>query len=105
MIKNLCNPIISVLVSIFLNEVLYVYYQTAELLKTCQKKFLIIAGHNKLFDGPHPAVMRKKVPKINIIGCFSWRMAFKKFSDKILLDNNVTYLLGFFFQNMCIIWG
>ena len=33
------------------------------------------------------------MPKINIIGHLSSRMSLKKFSEKILLDNNVTGLL------------
>ena len=44
----------------------------------------------------------KKMPKNNI-GVFSSRMLFKKFSDKILLDSNVTSLLEKFFSKMYII--
>ena len=33
------------------------------------------------------------MPKINIIGHLSSRMSLKKFSEKILLDNNMTGLL------------
>ena len=48
---SLCSPIIPIPVSIFFNEILYLYYQIVGLLVTCQKKFLTITDHNKLFDG------------------------------------------------------
>ena len=75
----------------------YILPETAVLLKTCQKTFLTIIDLNKLFDDPYTAIVREKMPKINIICHFSSGMPFKKFSDKVLLDNNVNYLLEKFF--------
>ena len=60
---------------------------------TCQKRFLTIIDHNKLFGGLYPAIMRGKIPKISIMGHFLSRASLKKFSDKIFVGNNVTYLL------------
>ena len=51
-----------------------------------------IIDPNKIFDDSYPAKMRKKTSKINIIGHFSSMMPLKMFSNKFLLDNNVTHL-------------
>ena len=58
---------------------------------------LNIIDHNKLFNGSYPAFLREKLTKINNIGHFWSRMPLKKSSDKILLNNNVTHLMDFFF--------
>ena len=57
-----------------------------------------IIDHNKPFRDSYPAIVRHKMPKINIIGHFSSRMSLKKFLDKNLLDNNLTNLLGNYFS-------
>ena len=66
-------------------------------------------GHNSFFKGLNPAIVREKMPKFNIIGNFSSRMLLKKISDKILLDNNVMWLIYWKGikkkKKMCIIEG
>ena len=47
-------------------------------------------------------MVREKIPRINIVGNFLSRRSLKKFSSKLLLDNNVTHLLEIFFaRNVC----
>ena len=64
---SFCSPIIPVLVPIFFDKILYLYYQIVGLLKTCQKMFLTIIDHNKLFDGSYPAVGRGKCLKSTLL--------------------------------------
>lgn len=54
---------------------------------------------DKRFDGLYPAVVREKMPKINITGHFSLRIPLKSFSDKILFDNNAVHLRKLFIKN------
>ena len=100
---SLWSPIIPTPVSIFFNKYLYLYYKIVGLLKTCPKKFLTIIHHNKICDDAYTAIRREKNSQNQHYWHVTSRKLLKMFSNQILLDSNVTHLLYFLFQEMCII--
>ena len=52
-----------------------------------------ILDYNRLFDGWYAAVVREKMPKINIIGHFLSRTSLKLFSDCFPLNKNMIHLM------------
>ena len=80
------------IVSLFLNEIWYLYSQIVGLPKIWRKIFL--TKQIRLYAKTNPGIVRKQMLKINI-----FRRDFSTRQSKILLHNNLTHLLKKKFWN------